>query len=263
MKPCKYCEKLFDETLDKCPYCGAPNDNVARSSNSEPTTIEELKQWYTDHNLPPEDVTRFFIGKDVKEKRAFGIYKDGNGDFVVYKNKDNGQRAIRYAGKDEKYAVNEIYQKLKDEISNQKSNNKMPPKTPNKKPKSDGIVHTLAIIVIIGMIIAGAYLFFTMMSSPDYGYYSYNGSDYYYGSDGWYIYDYDSDDWAEVDDDDIDFIDNWDDYITYSDSDSYSSSSSSYDDDDWDDWGSDWDNDSSWSSSDSWDSGSSDWGSDW
>ena len=43
-----------------------------------PRTIEELKAWYAAHHLPPEDVTRFFIGKDVREPRAFGIYRDGD-----------------------------------------------------------------------------------------------------------------------------------------------------------------------------------------
>lgn len=44
-------------------------------------------------------------------------------EFVVYKNKDDGQRALRYRGTDEAYAVNELYLKLKDEILNQKAHN--------------------------------------------------------------------------------------------------------------------------------------------
>lgn len=31
--------------------------------NKEPKTIEELKIWYKEHNLPDEKITRFFIGK--------------------------------------------------------------------------------------------------------------------------------------------------------------------------------------------------------
>ncbi len=75
-------------------------------------TIEDLCGWYNAHNLPPYETTRFFIGVDYKKPRAFGIYRDGN-EFVVYKNKDNGERAVRYKGPDEAYAVNEIYLKLK------------------------------------------------------------------------------------------------------------------------------------------------------
>lgn len=122
-KVCDYCNSQYDDTLEKCPNCGAPNDNV-RKANGVPTTIEELKKWYEDHHLPPEDVTRFFIGKNLKEPKAFGIYKDDSGDFVVYKNKADGQRAVRYKGGDESYAVNELYQKLKDEIARQKAGNK-------------------------------------------------------------------------------------------------------------------------------------------
>lgn len=87
-----------------------------------PQTIEELKAWYTAHNLPPEEVTRFFIGKDYKEPKVFGIYQDGE-RFIVYKNKADGSRAIRYEGGDEAYAVNELYLKLKEEIARQKAQN--------------------------------------------------------------------------------------------------------------------------------------------
>lgn len=53
---------------------------------------------------------------DFRQPKAFGIYKDSDGNFVVYKNKGDGTRAERYRGKDEAYAVNEIYQKLRSEI---------------------------------------------------------------------------------------------------------------------------------------------------
>ena len=84
-----------------------------------PKTIEELQAWYEARNLPPSDVTRFFIGVNYKGPKAFGIYKEGN-DFIVYKNKADGQRAVRYKGSDEAYAVNELYLRLKEEILNQK-----------------------------------------------------------------------------------------------------------------------------------------------
>lgn len=122
---CDYCGSKYDDGLDVCPHCGAPN-NFIRRGTGVPRTIEELKQWYKDANLPPEETTRFFIGRNYTEKRAFGIYKDERtGDFIVYKNKDNGQRAIRYQGKDEAYAVNELYLRLKEEITNQKAHRGM------------------------------------------------------------------------------------------------------------------------------------------
>lgn len=119
---CEYCGVMFDDTLEKCPNCGAVNKNVRRMAKGTPKTIEELQEWYHEHNLPPYEKTRFFLGVDYKNPRAFGIYRDGD-EFIVYKNKDNGERAIRYRGPDEAYAVNELYLKLKGEILNQKEHN--------------------------------------------------------------------------------------------------------------------------------------------
>ena len=81
-----------------------------------------MQGWYKAKKLPSENVTRFFVGKNIKEPKAFGIYQDGD-DFIVYKNKANGQRAIQYQGPDESYAVNEIYFKLKEEILRRKQLN--------------------------------------------------------------------------------------------------------------------------------------------
>ena len=121
---CSYCGSEFDETLEKCPNCGASNVNVKRSTIDQPTTIEELKDWYSSKGLPPYETTRFFIGENYKGARAFGIYRDEHtGKFVVYKNKDTDQRAVRYEGTDEAYAVNELFMRLKQEILEQKSRN--------------------------------------------------------------------------------------------------------------------------------------------
>ena len=117
---CNYCDQMIEDNLKYCPNCGASMPTANRTASGQPKTIEELKAWYTAHDLPPENVTRFFIGKDIREPRAFGIFKNGNGEFVVYKNKSDGSRAVRYQGYDEGYAVNELYLKLKSEILNQK-----------------------------------------------------------------------------------------------------------------------------------------------
>lgn len=120
---CEYCGGFIQDTDKECPVCGAVNENYSRVAKDTPETIEELKSWYKARNLPPEEVTRFFIGKNIKEPRAFGIYEDSSGNFVVYKNKGDGSRAVRYKGTDEAYAVNELYLRLKEEILNQKSLN--------------------------------------------------------------------------------------------------------------------------------------------
>ena len=118
---CDYCGAMIDETSVRCPNCGAPLSGADRTSDEQPKTIEELKAWYEAHHLPPENITRFFIGKNIIEPKAFGIYQDSTGDYVVYKNKSTGERAIRYKGSDQAYAVNELYQRLKAEIVDQKA----------------------------------------------------------------------------------------------------------------------------------------------
>ncbi|SFU91963.1 hypothetical protein [Butyrivibrio sp. INlla21] len=85
-----------------------------------PKTIEELKD-YCERNGFTESKTRFFIGYNYEGPKAFGIYKDeATGEFVVYKNKADGTRAVRYKGKDEEFAVVELYDRLQSEITNQK-----------------------------------------------------------------------------------------------------------------------------------------------
>ena len=73
---CDYCGSYINDTDERCSNCGAVNNHLQRNSNEAPKTIEELKKWYVDHNLSDENITRFFIGKNYTEKRAFGIYKD-------------------------------------------------------------------------------------------------------------------------------------------------------------------------------------------
>lgn len=116
---CEYCGSMIPDDSATCPNCGAPNENMNRAASGTPKTIAELEQWYRDQHLPPYETTRFFIGIDYKEPKAFGIYQEDD-TFIVYKNKADGSRAVRYRGKDEDYAVNEIFLKLKSEILNQK-----------------------------------------------------------------------------------------------------------------------------------------------
>ncbi len=132
---CEYCGAFIDETAEKCPNCGAVNKNFKRIVSDTPQTIQQLQEWYKARKLPPMSVTRYFIGRDIKEPKAFGIYKDGP-DFIVYKNKANGQRAIRYKGTDEAYAVNEIYMKLKSEILEQKSRSISRKRSPSRNTVS-------------------------------------------------------------------------------------------------------------------------------
>ena len=250
---CEYCGNFIDDTLEKCEFCGAANSNIRRTGNQVPTTIQELKQWYIDHNLPDENITRFFIGKDYSGPKAYGIYKQADGDFVVYKNKSDGSRMTRYVGKDEAYAVQELYLKLKEAVMQQKNKSSYTPSSSNyinnnrlntyadvaknsvsSKPSGCVIGLIIAIVIFI-ILVASCSKNTSYTGTRPYGY---SNSSSYYSSD------YDSS------------------YNSSYDSSYSNSSSSSWWDSDWD--SSDWDSSSSWDSS-SWDSSSwdSDWGSSW
>ncbi len=288
---CDYCGSVIEDTLDKCPNCGAVNQHVMRSGNQVPKTIEELKAFAAEKNIPLEKM-RFFIGIDYREPRAFGIYKEPNGNCVVYKNKGNGERVIRYQGTDEAYAVNEIYQKMKAELlerkqadinngrntSSQTSSSPSPSRNNNRRSSRGGRGIRVALIVtgifILAMIIAGI----EESKNPKKGYYDYKGDAYYYSGGAWYTpgddgewerdYDvpdrlnenyndyFEARDYYNLDDD---YADNIVEYETeayshdYDNDDSYNDS---WNDSNWDD--DDWDYDY-----DSYDSYDYDWDSDW
>lgn len=113
---CDYCGNFLDEQSDRCPHCGAPVPHVTRSAaGGTPRTIEEMIAFCNARGIPYERM-RFFLGRDFREPRAFGIYQDSDGNFIVYKNKTDGSRLVRYRGTDEAFAVNEIFQKMLTEV---------------------------------------------------------------------------------------------------------------------------------------------------
>ena len=196
---CEYCGNYILDTESTCPKCGAVNENHQRIVDGTPKTIKQLQVWYKTRGLPPEEVTRFFIGKDIKEPKAFGIYEE-NGMFIVYKNKSDGTRAIRYQGTDEAYAVNELYLRLKEEILNQKSRNiekrgignRPGPSVYNtySKPKRSGIFSKIFIIFMLVVVFLPTVVTsilsivgLTTYLERECGYYVTNTSDVYY-SDG-------------------------------------------------------------------------------
>ena len=271
---CPYCGSPMEDKNVLCPNCGAyveinlTESSPERSSEqmiTHPKTIEELQCYCAQHGMPLVRM-RFFIGEDYKEPRAFGIYKYGS-DFIVYKNKDTGERAIRYSGPDEAYAVNEIFQKLLSECHNrgiypdgaprnaepvsrgyrQKSN-------VDSKKLTTGICGFLLIIALIAGIASVA-------NHKHDGYYEYDNTYYYRYGNNWTYYDITQDCWYDT----YSFPDN-DNYDSYYIDDDYSNNWGITDVRDssiWDDWHTS-DSGSSYDSSyDSWDSGGTDWGSDW
>ena len=291
---CKYCESWINDTDEVCKNCGGVNEELKRVANGVPTTIDELKLFCRAHNLPLSKM-RFYIGENYQLPKAFGIYKDElSGEFVVYKNKADGSRAIRYQGNDEAYAVNEIYLKLKEEIQNQKRHQEAARQNTTRqytgyspsantrhnihkntgKSRKDRffsrllrmVLFTFFAPILIEIIVFGS-VWFLDEFRPDTGYYHYQDDYYYYYDDDWYIYDSGTSDWLETTIDST-LEDNYDSYFTsygydssydaydFQDSSYYEEPTySSYDDDD--DWSSSsWDDD--WDSGYDWDSGS-DW----
>ena len=265
-----------------------------------PKTIDELKQWYKDMNLPHETVTRFFIGKNVTYKRAFGIYQDPEtNNFIVYKNKDTGERKIRYKGSNEAHAVKELYDRLVAEIKNQKThnaqvreqhnlkNNKLQKKKWCSGKVSNNTYDKKTIYLLILLFAVCIFLIFGPISNtgsydyssssysnrPTTGYYYYNNSLYYYLHGLWYVND-GNNNWSEYNGDTSELDKNYKNYEdnndspnadehTFEDSKYYSNDDYSYDSGSSSDYSGSWDSGSSWSSSDSWSSSSTDFSSDW
>lgn len=267
---CEYCGSWIDESDSACPNCGAPNAKFKRAAEGVPTTIKELGEWAAAHNLPLDQM-RTYIGEDHKGPRAFGIYYDEKTkNYIVYKNKDSGERAIRYQGPDEAYAVNELYLKMKERVAVQKAAQAAGGTTkPSRKPKRS-IFRTIRYIAIAVFII---FVIWCMVSPnpPATGYYSYRGKTYYYqrADSSWYMYDTMLDDWYVAYPDST-FTDSAADYY---DSQGYTqgsgvsdfSNTSYYEKDDETQWSSSksWDSDTNWDTGTDWDTGYDDWDSDW
>lgn len=257
---CEFCDSIIKDTDEVCPHCGAPNPHVVRVSNGLPKTIEELKAYAAAHNWPLKEM-RVFIGEDFREARAFGIFEK-NGIYTVYKNKSDGTRAVRYQGKDEAYAVNELYEKIHSEITKQKQNNaskragSRPPK--GKKPLGFWIGIVIAAIIILVNIVDSC----VNSGNPRQGYYTYQDQPYYYQSGTWYGLNGGS--WIPITPD-SELTEHYSDYSgnSYSDSDFSRFEDSGYYHESNDTYDSDWDSNDNWDSGDSWDSGGVDWDSDW
>jgi hypothetical protein len=268
---CDFCGSFIDEALETCPNCGAPNAHIKRAATGVPRTIEELKAFCAEKQIPL-DKFKFHIGENYTGPQAFGIYYDEqNKEYVVYKNKTDGSRSVRYHGHDEGYAVNEIYQKLKEQIGDYKAYraSKGAIHGPAGEPSSaNSAVDAKAnkIKIITWAIIIAAVLIIVVSgigkkSSGDNGsFYNYNGNSYYYNDGSWYSYDDSTGNYSETYDVPSELNDHRDDY--YDDLNEYNRQTI---DSDWDD---DSDFDWSWSSNDDtswdsgWDSGGS-WDSDW
>ena len=262
---CEYCDATISSEDQNCPYCGAPNPNYIENTPRTvflPKTIDELKEYCAERGMPLLRM-RFFIGEDYRQPRAFGIYRDGD-NFVVYKNKSDGSRAIRYNGPDEEFAVGEIFTKLLEECHNRGIYPDGKPSEAEQRAKvkqsNKSIIRTVLLILAAMVGFSAITGIFNRCTHRKDGYYNFNdGLMWYHYGTSWYYTDGDTSvgSWYEGDVPTSDYDD-------YYQGDSFDS-----------DWGvSDFrnstmwdsiqsDNSSSSSDYDSWDSGGTDWDSDW
>lgn len=270
---CEYCGSELKQTDEMCPNCGAKNANFQRTVKGTPKTIEELKI-YCDSKCLKLDKMHIHIGEDFKEPKAFGIYKDEKtGHFIVYKNKANGQRAVRYDGTDEAYAVNELYMKIKDLLREAKAatsgrtSSSKGRSNPTKTPVLYYVICIFFLIVIVGALVYASIA--AIIDRRYNGYYEHRGTTYYRHGSYWYEYDEDSESWSSTGDmspkiDREEFIGS--DYDSDLDAPEFPTEQYSGDwesDDDWDSGDDDNDYDSWNDSYDDYDFGGGDWDSDW
>lgn len=109
---CDYCGNYMEPTDKVCPNCSGVNNDTVNTESKTPKTIHELKIYCKVKNLPLKGM-HIHIDEDYKAPKAYGIYFDGK-NYIVYKNKSDGSRSVRYEGTDEEYAVKEMYLKIRD-----------------------------------------------------------------------------------------------------------------------------------------------------
>lgn len=283
---CKICLVDLAEGVKHCINCGAEVGAV------EPRTIEEFKAYCEARKLPTEKM-RFFIGENYTEPKAFGIYEDGAGEFVVYKNKADGSRAVRYRGAEEAFAVRELFLRMQQEVGNQRARSAQAKsdirgyvdrsaggggsRGGGSSRKKSGRVSptTVGVIAVVAALVCAVGIFIgKLVTTPYSGYYNYEG-DYYYNSGGtWYVFDDEYDTWSRtygVDGLKSSFKDYYAGYDysgdygieDFRDSEYYHPySGGDYDDDSGYSYDYDYDSSDDWSYDD-WDSDYTDWDSDW
>ena len=217
-------------------------------------TLTELETFFFEKKIPQEKI-RFFVNEDRRDPKCFGIYQDvDSGNFIVYKNKADGSRYIRYNGPDEAQAVHFFFSKLKEEMNIRDTVKNSKGKSINAQKVVKASFAVLATGIVISAVIATVISVFAPKTGyyyKDNNWYAYHGSHWYYYSevyDDWYPYyesidsDYYYSDYIS-DDMNVTEVTESDNYIYSSDSDY---SGSDFDDYDWGGWDSsdtDWDSD--------------------
>ncbi len=191
-------------------------------------SIQDILQLASQYGMPLERM-RFFIGVNNTEPKCFGIYQDDAGYWVVYKNKANGERAVRYRGRDEAEASQIIWDKIEEEIKKRKKekdwwqhqqdlandpeyaeeyereleNRVLKPRygTRRNQPKNKmkTVMTSVFIIAMLASAAAGLSGRIRHSSRPSSGYYTHDSELYYYQYPSWYIWDSYAGDWDTYD----------------------------------------------------------------
>ena len=137
----------------------------------------------------PLEKMRLFVGEDYRQPRAFGIFQEGD-RFVVYKNKADGSRAVRYNGPDEAHAVGELYDKLLDECHRRDIWPDGKPKGLEKKRKLE-LRRLVSIVVVMALLMITVTFIVMYLDDREHahdGYYRFDdqGIYYCYGGDWYY-----------------------------------------------------------------------------
>ncbi|MBO4885581.1 MAG: hypothetical protein J5602_09740 [Clostridia bacterium] len=227
-------------------------------------SVQELLERAAERGMPLEKM-RFFINQDRHEPRCFGIYQDEyTGHWVVYKNKSDGSRAVRYSGPDEAYAAQQIWDKINSEVRLRVEKAAQATRATEAYRRAERRTttrHKVIVLVIAALIACGIY---AESKQPRRGYYVYDDDILYYQNNYWYFYDELYDSWSYYDEPEGDdwyedawygstypFEDSGDSFYYsgyYEEPKNYASNSDNdydydYDYDSWDSYDTDWDSD--------------------
>ncbi len=197
-------------------------------SKHKVSSINDILELASRYGMPLEQM-RFFVGVNNTEPKCFGIYQDDGGYWIVYKNKANGERAVRYRGRSEAEASQIIWDKIEEEIKKRKKEKDwwqhqndlandpeyadeyekeleqrvLRPNYGTRKPqaKNNALKITLILAGVIALISGGitATVRNYRKNHPSSGYYTHDSELYYYQYPSWYIWDSYTDSWDTYD----------------------------------------------------------------